>query len=68
MSTTHDLDTSQIKEGEAVSLGEFIGRNGFKPELVMVRLGGAIIKKADLSSTTVSKGQRVKVYQLVGGG
>ena len=68
MSTVHDLDTSAFKDGETVNLEELIARHGFKPELVMVRLDGEIIKKADLSSTPVGRGREVKVYQLVGGG
>lgn len=68
MSITHDLDTSLFKDGEQVNLEELIARHGFKPELVMVRLDGEIVKKADLSSTAVGRGQEVKVYQLVGGG
>lgn len=68
MNTTHDLDTSAFEDGETVSLDELIARHGFKPELVMVRLDGEIIKKSDLSSTAVGRGQEVKVYQLVGGG
>ena len=68
MNTTHDLDTSLFKNGENVNLDELIARHGFKPELVMVRLDGKVIKKSDLSSTAVARGQEVKVYQLVGGG
>ena len=68
MSIIHDLDTASLKEGETLSLNEFIIQHGFKPELVMVRLDGHIIKKADLDFATVQRESDVKVYKLVGGG
>jgi Sulfur transfer protein involved in thiamine biosynthesis len=68
MSIVHDLNTTVLKEGETARLDEFITRHGFKPELVMVRLEGEIVKKADLGVTRIKKGSDVKVYKLVGGG
>lgn len=68
MNTIHDLDTSTLQEDETVSLDQLLAQHGFKPELVMVRLDGAIVKKADLGRTPVARGREVKVYQLVGGG
>lgn len=62
-----DLDTRSVPE-EGVSLAEFLRANGHKPEFVMVRLDGAVIKTRDLAAARVTRGSQVRVYRLVGGG
>lgn len=66
-SAMFDLSTENIPE-EGLPLSVLLHDNGFKPEFVMVRLDGEVIKKQDMAATLVKRTSRVRVYRLVGGG
>ena len=56
------------KFNKEILLEELLERLGFKPQLVVVELNGAIINPKDWISTKIKDGDCLEVVTIVGGG
>ena len=56
------------KSNKAILLEGLLERLGFKPQLVVVELNGAIINPKDWISTKIKDGDCLEVVTIVGGG
>lgn len=53
---------------EPLSLEQLLLQQGYRTNLVAVERNGAIIKRADYASTSLSAADRLEIVSFVGGG
>ena len=59
-------DTMELAEG--MRLADLLARLKLKPELVVVELNLNILKREQVSQTTLKEGDQVEIVHFVGGG
>lgn len=53
---------------EGTTLAELAAMRGLKPERVAAERNGALVRRADFTSTALAEGDRVEIVHFVGGG
>lgn len=62
------LNGKNISLPHPVTLLELLQAQGYKPQLVAVERGGAIVKRGDYGGTVITDADRLEIVSFVGGG
>lgn len=62
------LNGQNIFLPQPVTMLELLQKQGYRPQLVAVERGGAIVKRSDYAGTIITDADRLEIVSFVGGG